>query len=113
MTLLQQMSQERLELRESRRLAALEALKRTLNEVLSPGTQVVVFGSIRSPGRFTGQSDIDLALMDAVEPAEQTRIAVAVEEALGRPVDLVILSECRDGLRNKILREGERWTVSA
>jgi predicted nucleotidyltransferase len=78
---------------------------------LVPGRKVILFGSLVKPGRFSDGSDVDLAL-----DAEPTSLSVyqltsLLAENLGRPVDVLVLSECR--FRDKILREGETWTLPA
>jgi predicted nucleotidyltransferase len=111
MTLFQQIHKERLDSQESRRGETLVALERALKQVFPAGTPIIVFGSILSAGRFTHHSDVDLALLEPLSDAEQTRIVVGLEETLRRRVDLLILAETREALREKILRQGERWTV--
>ena len=111
MTLLQQIHEEQLAHRESERMAARAVLRRALTRLFPPGTEVIVFGSIVAPGRFGERSDVDLALVGSIQPRELTRMAVALEQALNRTVDLVVLEETREKLREKILREGEPWIV--
>jgi predicted nucleotidyltransferase len=95
--------------REQLRLATLKALREALVEVL-PGRSCVIFGSVLRPGRFHERSDVDLALWDTPRGLSAYRLQAALEERLGRPVDLVLLPESR--LRDKILQEGELWTNS-
>lgn len=70
---------------------------------------MIVFGSLLKPGRFNENSDVDLALEN--EPANMSmyQLTSLLAENLGRPVDVVLLSECR--FQEKVLREGERWTL--
>jgi predicted nucleotidyltransferase len=98
--------------RHRRRLRALADARRHLRSALAdliPGSQVVLFGSLTKPGVFNDRSDVDLAL--ETEPAEMSlyQFTARLAEEMGRPVDVVLLSECR--FRQKILEEGERWTV--
>ncbi len=96
--------QRRLQVREETR----ERLRSALTDLI-PGERVIVFGSITQPGVFNDASDIDLALER--EPSTISRGCLMVElmERMARRVDIVLLAECR--LREKILREGEVWTL--
>ena len=110
MTLLEQMEREQLEKRERLR----QEIRRRLWEVLSrtiPGRRVLVFGSLIRPGRFTDESDIDLALES--EPPGMTiyQLIGLLSERMGRSVDVILLDECR--FRDRIFREGEPWTPRA
>jgi predicted nucleotidyltransferase len=98
--------------RRRRRLKALADTRRDLRSALArliPGSRVVLFGSLTKPGVFNDCSDVDLALES--EPAGMSRYQLTgrLAEEIGRPVDVVLLSECR--FRQKILREGETWTA--
>jgi predicted nucleotidyltransferase len=107
-TLLQQMNEERAARSERLRLRVREELRSALHDLL-PGSSVIVFGSLTQPGRFTDVSDVDLAL-DA-EPTSMSvyQLIAQLSERLGRRVDVLLLAESR--LRDKILREGETWTL--
>ncbi len=109
MTLLQEVAQERFRAREIGRAASRETLVTAIREMLPPGVTVHLFGSITEAGRFTENSDIDLALDGDFSEADLTRVAVALEERLGRPVDLLVLDSSR--LASKIRRTGEKWIV--
>lgn len=108
MTLLQQMESERRQRREFLRAETRRELQAALNDLL-PGGRVIVFGSLLKPGRFSEASDVDLAL--EVEPAgiSVCQLTGLLAERLGRRVDVVLLPECR--FRNRIMREGETWTL--
>jgi predicted nucleotidyltransferase len=108
MTLLQQRDAGRAATWEVDRLRA-RAMLREMLHALSPGTKVRVFGSVTKPGAFRPNSDVDIAL--ASEPIGLSRFQLQglLEETLGRPVDVVLLDECR--FREKILREAEVWTT--
>jgi predicted nucleotidyltransferase len=98
--------------RRRRRLKALADARRDLRSALAhliPGSRVILFGSLTKPGVFNDRSDVDLAL--ETEPAGMSlyQLIGQLAEAMGRPVDVVLLSECR--FRQKILREGEVWTA--
>jgi len=110
MTLLQYLNRERAERREALRLEVRQQLKDVLRE-LAPADEVVVFGSLAKSYHFTETSDIDLAL--ATEPAGMSlyQLTGLLAEQMGRPVDVVLLSECR--FRDRIAREGELWTLAA
>jgi len=108
MTLLQQMTAERYNGREILRRDVRRRLRRALTE-LRPVPTAIVFGSLVKPGRFSEISDVDIAL--EAEPAGMTTnlLTSLLAERVGRPVDVVMLSECR--FRDRILREGETWTL--
>ena len=106
MTLLQQRDVARHETRVRLWNETRKALRAALHEFL-PGSRVYLFGSLARSGIFNGASDIDIAL--TAEPLGKTiwLLQAELEECLGRPIDLVMLSETR--LRDKITREGEEW----
>jgi predicted nucleotidyltransferase len=108
MTLLQQMERQRLETREGSRHEARRLLREVLRETL-PDQRVFVFGSLLRPGKFAEESDIDLALES--EPPHMTiyQLIGLLSERMGRPVDVLLLTECR--FKERILREGELWTL--
>ncbi len=100
------------EARRARRLALCEEVRHDLREALTallPGATVWVFGSLTRPGRFNDASDVDLALEGEPRAITVGRLTAQLSERLARPVDVVLLAGCR--LRDKILREGERWTL--
>lgn len=107
MTLLQHMEIERKERLEALRCHTRETLRTALNALL-PDQSVIVFGSVTKPGGFHEASDIDLALETEPKGMSQYQLSSLLAEWLGRPVDVVLLPECR--LRDKIRREGELWT---
>jgi len=76
---------------------------------LIPGTPVILFGSITRPGVFNDVSDIDLALASEPSAMSVSSLMVELADRLSRRVDVVLLPKCR--FREKILREGERWTT--
>ncbi len=75
---------------------------------LIPGHEVILFGSLTKPGIFNDRSDVDLALKSEPPQMSQYRLMAELEERLGRPVEVLLLSQCR--FREKICREGEVWT---
>jgi predicted nucleotidyltransferase len=78
-------------------------------EALIPGERVWIFGSLTRPGRFNDASDVDVGL--EAEPAVMSagRLSSELTERLARPVDVVLLENCR--FRDKIRREGELWML--
>jgi predicted nucleotidyltransferase len=108
MTLLQDMERERLQRRERLRTEVRGKLRAVLRDTI-PGQQVIVFGSLAKPGRFGEESDIDLAVES--EPAGMSlyQLTSLLAERMGRRVDVVVWPESR--LCDKILREGETWTM--
>lgn len=108
MTLLQKRDRSR----RRRRLRALAQTRRDLRAALMeliPGSRVIVFGSLTRPGVFHDCSDVDLAL--EAEPAQMDLLRLMSElmDRLERPVEVVLLNQCR--FRDKIRREGEVWTL--
>lgn len=67
--------------------------------------KVVLFGSSLK-GRFSDQSDIDLAV-SGLTPKDYFKAWVEVEELIGQDVDLKPLERCQRLLRNEIERWGE------
>ena len=110
MTQLQQRNSDRAERNEALCLQVRERLRIVLRQLL-PVDQVVIFGSLTKPHRFTDTSDIDIAL--ETEPAETNlyQLTALLAEEMGRPVDIILLSECR--FRDRIAREGEIWMLAA
>jgi predicted nucleotidyltransferase len=108
MTLLQQMEAERLQNRERLRLEMRRELRRALGELV-PARKVIVFGSLTRRRRFSETSDIDVALESEPAGLGLYQLTSLLAERLGRRVDVVLLPECR--FRDKILREGETWTL--
>lgn len=109
MTLLQRRALERSKRRRETWQATREGLRRELRTLI-PGMSVYLFGSIVKGERFHESSDIDLALWEEPDTISRFGLVGELEERLGRSVDVVLLGECR--FREKILREGEKWTLS-
>jgi predicted nucleotidyltransferase len=107
MSLSQRLENERLQRRETLRLEVRGRLRKALAEI-APGEPVIVFGSLTQPHRFHACSDVDLAFVEEPRACSIYRMQARLEEHLGHPVDVLVLSETR--LREKIEREGERWT---
>lgn len=101
----EQLRRDRRQLWEDTRSRLRESLQQRI-----PGHRVWLFGSITQADRFNGASDVDLALEH--EPSGYTSHGLGswLEQDLGRPVDIVVLSKTR--LRDKILTEGEPWILS-
>jgi predicted nucleotidyltransferase len=98
--------------RRRRRLRALVEARRNLRTALAhliPGSRVILFGSLTKPGVFNDRSDVDLALETEPAGISLYQLSGRLEEEMGRPVDIVLLPQCR--FRQKILQEGEAWTV--
>ncbi len=95
MTMLQQrdgeLRQTRLELFDETRRTLFAELRARLPR----GTGVWIFGSLARRGAFNAASDVDIAL--ECEPAGSScfRLSSELEEAFGRPVDVVLLNESR------------------
>jgi predicted nucleotidyltransferase len=110
MTLLAQLGQERRERRERLRVETLQRLRALLGDLV-PGQRVIVFGSLLQPGRFSETSDVDLALDAEPSGLSIYQLTSLLAERLGRSVDVLLLSESR--FQDRILQEGEAWTLPA
>lgn len=108
-TLLEQMHEQRARVREAARGAAYRELRDALGSLLPPGTQVWVFGSVLRPGRFREYSDVDIAIESLPPGRSEAWLQSELESRLRRAVDVLNLNET--GLRSKIQRIGERWTL--
>jgi predicted nucleotidyltransferase len=108
MTLLAQMAADEKARREQLRQDTRDLLLQALRD-LAPAKEVIVFGSLTTNGRFTENSDVDIAL--EAEPAHMSsyQLSSVLGERLGRRVDVVLLPECR--FRDKIRGQGEIWTL--
>ena len=98
--------------RKRRRLEVCAETRRRLRGALAeliPGQPVILFGSLAHPGVFNDCSDVDIALETEPPQMDVWRLMSELTERLERPVDIILLSRCR--FREKILREGERWTA--
>jgi predicted nucleotidyltransferase len=108
MTVLQKMTAERLQNCERLRRKMRRELRRALGELV-PARKVIVFGSLAKQSQFTENSDVDVALESEPAGLSLYQLTSLLAERLGRRVDVVLLPECR--FRDKILREGEAWTL--
>ncbi len=108
-TLLERLSAERAERREAARTAALDRLHRALLELLPSGSEVWVFGSILRPGRFREDSDVDVAVASLPPGISEAWLQFQLALRMDRGVDVLNLHET--GLRSRIEREGEKWTL--
>jgi predicted nucleotidyltransferase len=93
---------------EAARLQTREVLRRELARLV-PGHRVWLYGSITKATRFREWSDVDLAFETAPVHLSLLTLMGLLRETSGREVDISLLSETR--LKDKILREGELWTV--
>ena len=83
-----------------------QGLREALHE-LAPGEEILLFGSLTRPHAFHERSDVDIAFIHEPKKYSCYGLQARIEERIHRPVDLIILSECR--FREKIKREGEAW----
>lgn len=109
MTLLQQRNRDRASLRESERSEVRRRLRSALGE-LFPGRTIWVFGSLTRRGDFHAGSDVDVGVEELPDDLSHYAVTAMLEEAVRRPVDVILLGESR--LRRKILDTGEPWTLS-
>jgi predicted nucleotidyltransferase len=107
LSLLKQESERRSAADERERLHVRECLAAALGRLKVPGP-VWVYGSLVKPGRFGGDSDVDLAFESLPADTSLYLLQSLLSEAVGREVDVCLLGETR--LRDKIVTEGERWT---
>jgi predicted nucleotidyltransferase len=108
-TLLLKMHEDRARRREAERASAYRRLGEALHELLPPGSEVWVFGSLLKPGRFSEHSDIDIAVLHLPAGRSEAWLQSELGLRLERRVDVLNLNET--GLRSKIERVGERWTL--
>ena len=108
-TLLARMADESARRREAARVMAYRRLRAALSELLPPGSEVWVFGSVLKPGRFREDSDVDIAVVSLPAGRSEAWLQSELGLRLERPVDVLNLNET--GLRAKIEKEGERWTL--
>lgn len=108
-TLLQKLSAEHAERREAARLAACSRLRQALRELLPAGSEVWVFGSVIRPGRFQDDSDLDIAVDRLPPEISEAWLQYQLALRTDRSVDVLNLRET--GLRSRIEREGEKWTL--
>jgi predicted nucleotidyltransferase len=104
--------QRRDEQRKLRRLELWEQARLQLRGLLAellPGKRVFVFGSLAKRGAFNDASDVDIALLEEPEEMSIFGLQGLLEERMRRPVDVVLLNECR--FKEKVLREGEEWML--
>jgi predicted nucleotidyltransferase len=108
MTLLKQMEIARRRQREALRQDSLRQLRSALRERV-PSESVIVFGSILRQGKFNEASDVDIALENELPGMSIYQLSSVLAEDMCRPVDVVLLSECR--FREQVVVQGERWTL--
>lgn len=110
MTILQQREAERQARLDSLWQETRDRLREALTELL-PGGKVIVFGSLAHRRRFSGESDVDLALFQEPAGLSLFGLIATLEERLRRQVDVVLLDRCR--FRRRIEETGETWNLSA
>ena len=106
----QTLLQQRDAARARRRLEIYQETRRRLKDALReliPGHKIILFGSLTRPGVFNDRSDVDLALESEPPQMSIYRLIAELMERLGRPVDILMLDQCR--FRERIRREGEVW----
>jgi predicted nucleotidyltransferase len=108
-SLLQEYADIRARSAERLRLEVKAEMQALLRELL-PGVPIMVFGSLTKPGKFSEYSDVDIALETEPPGMSVYQLSSLLAERLGRPVDVLLLPECR--FRERIIREGEQWTLS-
>lgn len=102
--------QQRDAARARRRLEVYGETRQRLQQALAeliPGHKVILFGSLTRPGIFNERSDVDLALESVPPQMSVYRLIAELMERLDRPVDILLLDQCR--FRERIRREGEVW----
>ena len=106
MDLLKRREERRLQAREELRLAVRQRLREALSQ-LAPGEKILLFGSVTRPHAFHERSDVDIAFIEEPRRVSRYGLQARLEEIVRRPIDLIVLPECR--FRQKIEREGEPW----
>jgi predicted nucleotidyltransferase len=81
--------------RENLRLRLLDQIKSALTELEKKydWTHTYVFGSVAQKGKFTENSDIDIAI-EGLNKLDHYRFIGDISEHLNRRVDVVLLEEC-------------------
>jgi predicted nucleotidyltransferase len=92
------------------RTTIIEATRDTLRSRAHEIVAAYLFGSV-ARGDHTPRSDVDLAVLLKQQPAAGLAglgfdIAAALEHALHRPVDVIILNEASPDLVHRVLRDG-------
>lgn len=108
-TLLAKMNEERARRREEARRVAYERLRAALADLLPPGSEIWVFGSIMTPGRFREDSDVDIAVEHLPSGRTEAWLQYELALRLDRGVDVLSLGDT--SLRDRILREGKKWIL--
>lgn len=108
MTLLEKLNSERAERNEGLRIQTRARLRSALHR-LKPAKRIILFGSLVRQGEFGETSDVDLALETEATGMSLYQLTAVLAEETGHSVDVVLLPECR--FRERIEREGERWTL--
>jgi predicted nucleotidyltransferase len=108
MTALQRLKEEREAARRALRQDVRSRLHAALSRLL-PGAKVIVFGSLTRDHDFSEFSDVDLALETEPDHLSVYQLTALLMEEMGRPVDVILLSESR--FRERIRREGEEWIL--
>ncbi len=103
------MNEERARRREEARRLTRERLRLALADLLPPGSEIWVFGSIVKAGRFREDSDVDVAVERLPPGLTEAWLQYELALRLDRSVDVLNLGET--GLRDRILREGEKWIL--
>ncbi|MCP4428140.1 MAG: nucleotidyltransferase domain-containing protein [Chloroflexi bacterium] len=96
---------------EKARRILLKQLLTLLDELAEPHDlrKAYICGSLVQPGRFSANSDVDIAL-PRLPSGHWLDLSAALSAALGYDVDLVDMRQCR--FSDKIQREGLLWTRS-
>jgi len=93
---------------EAERLQTRRRLEEGLEKIAGLGA-TWIYGSIVKPGKFGRYSDVDVAFESLPRGVSLYLLQSLLSEAVGREVDVCLLSETR--LREKIVREGERFVA--
>lgn len=90
-------------------MAVRARLREALAGLLPARSEVWLFGSILRPGRFREDSDEDIAVESVPSGLSEAWLQYRLALLIDRGVDVLNLHET--GLRSRIEREGEKWTL--
>ena len=93
--------------REALRVAVQARALELLDESPVELDEAILFGSVVRLGRFSAQSDVDVAVPD-LEPRAFFTLMGHLEDGLEREIDLVPIDTCH--FADTIRRTGLRWT---
>lgn len=112
--LLEQALKEKRAQQEAQRLTTLATLKQWLHQhgAVYGISRAYIFGSLIRPYQFHKGSDVDLAIVDTLEPDRFFAAIGAISEAVERDVDLIELFKhpAKQHFYQRICQQAEVWS---